>query len=68
MVPEGEQTGFVCTTYIQETPQRVWQDHLRGLARLNGDSASGGATVRQPTQNSGGWGSEWASRHRTPGI
>jgi uncharacterized protein YndB with AHSA1/START domain len=25
MVPEGEQTGFVYTTHIQENPQRVWQ-------------------------------------------
>jgi hypothetical protein len=25
MVPEGEQTGFVYTTYIQAGPQRVWQ-------------------------------------------
>ena len=25
MDPNGEQTAFVCTTYIQETPERVWQ-------------------------------------------
>jgi uncharacterized protein YndB with AHSA1/START domain len=25
MVPEGEQTAFVYTTYIQASPQRVWQ-------------------------------------------
>jgi len=25
MDPKGEQTAFVYTTYIQETPERVWQ-------------------------------------------
>ena len=25
MDPRGEQTAFVYTTYIQETPERVWQ-------------------------------------------
>jgi uncharacterized protein YndB with AHSA1/START domain len=25
MDPQGEQTAFVYTTYIQETPERVWQ-------------------------------------------
>ncbi len=25
MDPKGEQTGFVYTTYIQASPERVWQ-------------------------------------------
>ena len=25
MDPKGQQTAFVYTTYIQETPERVWQ-------------------------------------------
>jgi uncharacterized protein YndB with AHSA1/START domain len=25
MDPKGEQTAFVYTTYIQQTPERVWQ-------------------------------------------
>ena len=25
MDPKGEQAAFVYTTYVQETPERVWQ-------------------------------------------
>jgi hypothetical protein len=78
MDPKGEQTPFVCTTYIQETRSAATRPNapLAGRSRRAGalghasprperhSHLQGTATLRQPTQESAGWSSERASRHR----